>query len=113
MSNDRQLPSDIETYAAVADRNRLRKQSGLPLVELQQELGRIRQVRERRTFDQWMRSPLRDRVAQKLLLRIRRHRNDPNWKPTGMLSGGGWAFHAALVKQMRRLAARLMGQSLR
>lgn len=109
MSNDRQLPSDIETYAAVESRNQLRAQSGLPLVEPQQELDRIRQVRERWTFDQWMQSRLRYRVERKLLQRIRQRLTDPTWKPTGRLSGGGWPFHAILVKQMRKLRERLGG----
>jgi hypothetical protein len=109
MSDDRQLPSDIEMYAAVESRNQLRAQAGLPLVEPQQELDRIRQVRERRTFDQWMQSPLRYRVEQKLLMRLRRQRKNLTWKPTGFLSGGGWAFHTVLVKQMRKLQARLDG----
>ena len=30
MGNDRQIPSDIETYAEVKNRNRLRKEAGLP-----------------------------------------------------------------------------------
>lgn len=109
MSNDRQLPTDIETYAAVKNRNRLRKQFGLPPVELQQELDRIRRVRECRAFQQWMQSPLRYRVEQKLLQRRRRQRNDPTWRPTGFLSGGGFGFHGDLVKQMRKLRARLGG----
>jgi hypothetical protein len=107
MSNDRQLPSDIETYTAVESRNRLRKQSGLPPVELQQEMDRICQARQSRAFEQWMQSPLRYRVEQKLLTRLRRQRKNLTWKPTGFLSGGGWAFHVILVKQMRKLRVRL------
>ena len=107
MGNDRQIPSDIETYAEVESRNRLRKEAGLPPVELQQELDRIDQARERRSFEQLMQSPLRHRVEQKLLLRLRRRLNNPTWTPTGVLSGGGWAFQVALVKHMRRLVERL------
>jgi hypothetical protein len=54
-----------------------------------------------------MRSPLRYRVERNLLERLRRRLNNPNWEPTGILSGGGWAFHIALVKQMRKLRDRL------
>ncbi|MEH2564089.1 hypothetical protein [Bradyrhizobium sp. AZCC 2289] len=107
MGNDRQLPSDFETYAAVEQRNLIRRQAGLPPVDLQRELDRIRQAQERWAFEQWMQSPLRFRVEQKMLQRIRRRPNNPSWKPTGMLSGGGWAFHAVLTKQMRKLRARL------
>jgi hypothetical protein len=109
MSNDRQLRSDSDTYAEIKRRNQIRKQSGLPPLELQQELDRIHQVRQRRAFEQWMRSPLRYRVEQKLLLRVRRRRDNPSWSPTGVLSGGGWAFHATLIKQMQWLRKRLGG----
>jgi hypothetical protein len=107
MSNDRQLPSDIETRGAIETRNLIRRQAGLPLVEPSNELDRIRQAQERLAFEQWMQSPLRYRVEKKLLERMRRRTNRPNWKPIGMLSGGGWAFHTILVKQMRKLSTRL------
>jgi hypothetical protein len=107
VGNDRQIPSDIETYAAVERRNLIRRQAGLRPVEPSRELDRIRQARESRTFEHWMQSPLRYRVEQRLLQRWRRRFDDSNWRPTGMLSGGGWAFHTVLVKQMRKLAARL------
>src|SRR3954454_17374702 len=107
MSNDRQLRSEIEPRLELERRNRLRREFGLPPVELQPELDRIRQVRECRAFQQWMQSPLRYRVEQKLLQRQRRRGNDPTWRPTGFLSGGGWAFHAKLVEQMRKLRTRL------
>jgi len=32
----------------------------------------------------------------RMLARVRRRRGDPNWTPTGMLSGGGLWFAAAL-----------------
>jgi hypothetical protein len=112
MSNYRQLPTDIEALAEVEAGNRIRKQSGLPLVEPQKELDRLHQVREHRAFEQWMQSRLRYRVEQKLLMRVRRQRNNLTWTPTGFLSGGGWAFHTVLVKQMRKLRERLVGSSL-
>src|ERR1700686_1455376 len=107
MSNDRHVPFDIESLAAVERRNRLREQFGLHLVELQPELDRLHQLRERRALEQWMQSPLRYRVQQKLLLRVRRRSNNPSWQPTGILSGGGWAFHIVLAKQIRKLRERL------
>ena len=107
MSNDRQLPSETEIRAAVASRNALRRQSGLPPLELQHELDRYHDVQQHRAFQQCMRSPLRYRAEQKLLLRMRRRFNDPHWKPTGVLSGGGWAFHSLLVKHMQKLIGRL------
>ena len=105
--SDQRLSCDSGMLAEIETRNKFRREYGLPPVDVQQELERARQVREREKFEQWMQSPLRYRVEQKLLLRIRRQRSNPTWTPTGMLSGGGWAFHAALVKQMRRLRARL------
>jgi hypothetical protein len=107
MGNDRHVASDIETFAAIKARNQLRRQAGLPPVELQQELNRVDQAREDRIFDRWMQSPLRYRVEQKLLRRLRRGRNNPTWTPNGMLSGGGLAFHVLLIKQMRKLRVRL------
>ena len=107
MSNDRQVSSESEIRAAVASRNTLRRQSGLPPVELQQELDRIHHVRDYRAFEQLMQSPLRYRVEQKMLQRRRRRLNNPNWQPTGVLSGGGWAFHTVLVKHMQKLIVRL------
>ena len=107
MSNERQLPTDIEIISEVESRNRLRKQFCLPPVGLQQELDRIHRVRECRTFEDWMQSPLRYRVEQKLLMRARRQTNNPTWMPTGFLSGGGLSFHTMLVKQMRKLIERL------
>jgi hypothetical protein len=31
----------------------------------------------------------------------------PDWQPTGVLSGGGLAFHVALKEQIQKLRARL------
>jgi hypothetical protein len=110
MSNDRHVPSDIEALAAVKRRNRLREQFGLHAVDPQHELDRLHQVRESRALEQWMQSHLRYRVRQKMLLRVRRRTNNPSWEPTGFLSGGGWAFHILLVKQIQKLRVRLGGR---
>jgi hypothetical protein len=45
-------------------------------------------------------------VSEKLLNRMRRRRNDPNWRPFGMLSGGGMAFELGLTRQMEKLWSR-------
>ena len=107
MSNDGQNPSDREILVEVEGRNTLRKQFGLPPVELQRELDRIHVVREARSFQDLMQSLLRYRVEKKLLQRFRRRRKNPAWTPTGFLSGGGLVFHTMLIKQMRRLRERL------
>jgi hypothetical protein len=75
MSNDRQLPSDSEIVGKVRSENELRKQHGLPPLDVSRELDRIHQVRERQELDRWMTSSLRYRVQQKLLQRIRRRIN--------------------------------------
>ena len=38
----------------------------------------------------------------KMLARVRRHRGDPNWTSTGMLSGGGLWFAAQVDEQTRK-----------
>jgi hypothetical protein len=106
MSNDRQ-PSDSEIVDEIRSQNKLLTQFGLPPVELKRELDRINEFRERQEFERWLHSPLRYRVQQKLLQRIRRRIKNPNWTPTGVLSGSGLAFHVALKKQMQKLRARL------
>ena len=107
MSNDRQIPFDSEIVDGIGRGNRLRKQHGLPPLDLSRELDRIHRVRERKEFERWMKSPLRYRVQQKLLQRLRRKVGKPDWQPTGVLSGGGWTFHVTLARQMQRLRARL------
>lgn len=107
MGNDRQISSDAELRSAVEARNELRQQAGLLLVDPSPEIVRAQQLQKRLEFEQLMQSPFRHRVEGKLLARIRRRTGSPNWKPTGVLSSGGWAFHAVLAKQMRRLKSRL------
>src|ERR1700682_3365957 len=111
MSNSRHIPSDAEALAEVKRRNRFRAQFGLHPVDPEQELDRLHQIRERRELEQSMQSPLRYRAEHKLLLRVRRRSNNPNWEPTGMLSGGGLAFHVALAKQIQKLRGRLARSS--
>lgn len=108
MSNDRQVPSDIEFRIEIEGRNQIRRQAGLPPVVHSHEYARMRQFQNEQEFEQLMQSQLRYRVEAKLLSRTRRRINNPAWVPTGMLSGGGWAFHVALTKQMRKLAKRLV-----
>jgi hypothetical protein len=42
----------------------------------------------------------RKRVYDKMLARVRRRY--PNWSPSGMLSGGGWAFGALVNEQTKK-----------
>jgi hypothetical protein len=48
----------------------------------------------------------RKRVYEKMLARLRRRCGDPDWAPTGMLSGGGLWFGAQVDEQMRKLYRR-------
>lgn len=109
MSADRQTSSDIELRASVDSRKRIRMSSGLPLLDPERELHRAHIVQENRMFELLMKSPLRYRVEQKLLMRVRRQIKNPTWKPTGNLSGGGLAFHSLLIQQMQRLSDRFEG----
>jgi hypothetical protein len=48
-------------------------------------------------------SPLRTRVEEKLLKVARRMRGDPNWIPTGILSGGRLGFYLWTRKLIMRI----------
>ncbi|SRR6266516_4679887 len=91
--------------AEIETRNRLRRECGLPPLDRAYELRRLRALLEeewRAEFLAW-RPELRCRVRDKLLARERRRRGNPNWVPSGMLSGGGMAFELAVNRTMCRL----------
>jgi hypothetical protein len=101
-------PFDPERVQAETERrNALRSDARLPRLSSAGELDEARRKHERAEFERLMRSPLRARVEEKMLARVRRRRNDPSYVPTGMLSGGGLVFYAAVRGQMRRLFPRL------
>jgi hypothetical protein len=88
----------------IAERNRIRAEAKLPMVSVAAELRRRYEVHRQKEFEQFfLTSPLRQRVERKLLNRIRRLGNDPQWMPTGILSGGGWAFYAQIRMIMLRI----------
>jgi hypothetical protein len=89
MSNDRQLPSDGEIVDEIRSQNELRAKVGLPPLELEREIDRVHEFRERQEFERWMYSPLRYRIQQKLLRRIRGRINNPDWQPTGFCLEAG------------------------
>jgi hypothetical protein len=73
---------------------------------VQEEIDRMRMsvLQAKKEHDDFIRgSPLRERVKEKLLDRIRRKRNDPNWRPFGMLSGGGLGFDLDVNRCMERI----------
>src|ERR1700730_2217565 len=85
----------------IEERNRIRAEAKLPLLAVANETRHLQRESE---FEQFFRtSPLRKRVEQKLLNRMRRMRGDSRWQATGLLSGGGWAFYNRTRKIMRRI----------
>jgi hypothetical protein len=88
----------------IAERNRIRSEAKLPMVSVAAELRRLYEVHRQNNFEQFFQSsPIRRRVEQKLLNRERRLRGEPDWIPTGILSGGSWVFYAQTKKIMRRI----------
>ena len=74
---------------------------------MEEEIDRIRVAKSKAKIeflDFVHHSPLQQRVREKLLNRMRRRRNDPNWRPFGMLSGGGMAFELGVIRQMEKLS---------
>ncbi|MBU3889719.1 hypothetical protein [Methylosinus sp. KRF6] len=97
---------------ALDERNRLRVEAGLPQLSAEGELQRLSETERRKAFDEFFESsPLRQRIEEKLLNRVRRVNNDPDWRPTGALSGGGWAFYLSARKRMRSIWLRRQRKS--
>src|ERR1700730_4764509 len=88
----------------IEERNRIRREAKLPLLSVVAELRRLYEVQRKNEFEQFfLTSPFRKRIEQNLLDRGRRLREEPGWRPSGMLSGGGWAFYIRTRKIMRRV----------
>lgn len=68
---------------AICHRNELRREAGLPQLDVGPELETIFAYSVSQDFDAWMGTPLRFRLETKLLARERQRRADPDWKPTG------------------------------
>ena len=90
----------------VEERNRIRQAAGLPLLSVAKEARRTYEAKQdatqRADFDRFVStSPLRAEIEDELLTEVRLARNDPHWRPTGMLSGGGWAFHLEVRNRLR------------
>jgi hypothetical protein len=96
---------DIEkNRLEIEGRNRIRKEANLPPVSVAAELRSLYDVQRQAEFEEFfLTSPLRGQVERKLLNRARRLRDDPKWKPTGVLSGGGLAFYACTRNVMKRI----------
>jgi hypothetical protein len=93
-----------EARHEIEKRNRLRAKAKLPLVSVEEERRRNEEAAIQKERDDFVHhSPLRQRVSDKLLNHIRRRLKNPEWRPTGMLSGGGYAFYVAVNNRMRQL----------
>lgn len=92
-----------ELIAQIDERNRLRIEAGLPLLSVASEVRKIYEARRAQDFERFVEtSPLRKQIEDEILARERLARHDPDWKPTGMLSGGGWAFYLEVRSRLRR-----------
>src|ERR1700730_4229559 len=90
--------------AEIEGRNRVREEAQLPSVPVVRELRKLYQLNRQNDFEEFFRtSPIRKRLEEKLLARIRRSRGEPDWRPTGFLSGSGFAFHTRTRKIMRKI----------
>lgn len=92
-----------ELITEIKERNRLRREAGLPLLSVAEEVRKVFEAQRARGFERFVEtSPLRKQIEDELLARQRLARHDPEWKPTGMLSGGGWAFYLEVRRLLRR-----------
>jgi hypothetical protein len=90
----------------IAERNRVRQEAGLPLLSLATELRRMKDVADDKKFRTFTEAH-RDRIYEKMLARVRRQCCDPQWAPTGVLSGGGLWFDAQVNEQLTKPYCRL------
>lgn len=87
--------------AEIEKRNAFRALAGLPLLSVPQELRKTRTAKRARDRAEFLRtSPLRKSIEEELLAEVRLRRRDPHWKPSGMLSGGGWGFASEVNKRL-------------
>jgi hypothetical protein len=104
MNGDQEILADIER------RNDIRREAFLPLLEVEKEFCRIKALKEdserARKFKEFS-EPLKQRVREKVLARMRREMGDPNWNPTGVLSGGGYIFSLMVEQRLHKLYERL------
>ena len=98
--------SDQEILDDIERRNDIRREAFLPLLQVENEFSRIKGLKEdserARKFKEFS-EPLKQRVRERVLARMRRERGDPNWNPTGVLSGGGLLFSTLVNARLRKL----------
>lgn len=91
----------IKACQEIEQRNRLRAEANLPLVSVAEELVRYEKVAAQKEYRDFLSSPLRERVREKLLNRIRRRSKNPDWRPTSFMSA--YAFNVTVGNRMRRI----------
>ncbi len=89
----------------IAERNRLRREVGMPLLSVAKELRRMKEAAASEQLRKFT-DAHRTRVYDKMLCRVRRRCGDPSWAPTGALSGGGLWFAVHVDEQTRKLYRR-------
>ena len=99
-------PITILRLREIAERNSIRHEAGLPLLSLAKELRHMKEAADTQEFKKFS-DAHRNRLYEKMLARVRRRCGDPNWAPTGMLSGGGLSFGAQVDKELRNLYWRI------
>lgn len=92
--------------AEIARRNELRREVGLPLLSIPRELRRMKTAEADADFARFSEA-FRSRVAEETLGQIREQLGQPDWKPQGMLSGGGMAFEAEVSRKLKRIYGRV------
>jgi hypothetical protein len=90
----------------IAERNRIRLEAGLPLLSVAKELRRLKEAADTERFRKFAYAH-RKRVYDKMLARTRRQFGDPNWAPSGVLSGGGMWLNVQVDGQVMKLYRRI------
>lgn len=102
----RRYTSGIQDIVAqVQERNRLRRDAGLPLVSVAKEVRTIVEAKRKAAFEadfeHFIRTTIyKEQFEEELFAAERLARGDLNWRPSGMLSGGGLLFRRALRKRL-------------
>jgi hypothetical protein len=90
----------------IENRNQIRKEAYLPLIQVEKEFCRVKELRDgikrAREFSKFA-DPLRQRVRDEVLAEMRRERDNPDWVPTGILSGGRYLYEIRVQKELCRL----------
>lgn len=86
----------------IAERNRIRQEAGLPLLPVPKELRRMKETADTEQFRKFA-DAHRKMVYDSMLAPVRKQCGDPDWAPTGVLSGGALWFSAQVDQQMRKL----------